>query len=199
MVKIVSIFELKYCNGCSENYPYSRSFLLFAGHDEHNVVYYGVDNLNGDLALIREYELKPVEKLINFTLDQVRSIENELKYLKRLKDSNIIAYLDLKHVVMEKGQVLVYVLQEFGSDVTLATYKNWNLSIDFSFIRFVVQGLLRALSFLHQHNVVHRNIKTSSVYLCRSKFKLCSYFILWTKRKEHTATQQNRGGRGLEY
>lgn len=102
----------------------------------------------------------------SFAMNQLESIQQELQYLKKLQHDHIVLYLDIKHVV-EKDFIAVYLMQEFVSNISLTVFKNWENPLDFSFIRYVLVNVLKGLAFLHQHNIFHRNITSSSIYFSK--------------------------------
>lgn len=60
---------------------------------------------------------------------------------------------------------IVFKFQEFVSGINLAFCLMENLPVDGDFLRHYSAGILRALSYLHSNNVVHKDLRDTSVFI----------------------------------
>lgn len=97
-----------------------------------------------------------------------------MNYLKTLQNENILSYIDFK-LLQDKDEWTVYLLQEYVSSTTISIFLSRYLHFNESVVRHFVTGILNALSYLHYHNVVHKNLKESYVYV--NKLGKLKYFL----------------------
>ncbi|XP_023718266.1 eIF-2-alpha kinase GCN2 isoform X3 [Cryptotermes secundus] len=150
------------------------------GHSPRgSIVYAGVDATTGEVVAIIEwsFKLKPKNSkklalhdtgsdssnLTNY-MKQVSSIEQELNYLQKLKHENLIQYISMK-CVQEKEYLVIYIVQEFVNGINLAFCLMENLPVDGDFLRHYSAGILCALAYLHSNNVVHKDLRDTSVFI----------------------------------
>ncbi|XP_066996679.1 eIF-2-alpha kinase GCN2 [Anabrus simplex] len=151
------------------------------GHSQRGcVVYSGMDMTTGELLAITEWSIKckiPLVKKVSFHdtepsdfanyMKQVSSIEQELNYLQKLRHPNLIHYLGMKYT-QEKDNLIIYILQEFVCGTNLTYYLTENLPVDIDLLRHITRGIVETLAFLHQNNVVHKDLRDSSVFIDHS-------------------------------
>lgn len=63
---------------------------------------------------------------------------------------------------------IVFEFQEFVSGINLAFYLMENLPVDVDCLRHYSAGILCALAYLHSNNVVHKDLRDSSVFISKS-------------------------------
>lgn len=54
------------------------------------------------------------------------------------------------------------------SGISLAFYLTENLPVDVDFLRHHSAGILDALAYLHSNNVVHKDLRDTSVFISKS-------------------------------
>jgi serine/threonine protein kinase len=62
----------------------------------------------------------------------------------------------------------MFEFQEFVSGINLAFYLMENLPVDADFLRHYSAGILCALAYLHSNNVVHKDLRDTSVFIGKS-------------------------------
>ncbi|XP_021938823.1 eIF-2-alpha kinase GCN2 isoform X2 [Zootermopsis nevadensis] len=153
------------------------------GHSPRgSVVYAGVDIATGEMVAVTEWTLKlkpKISKKVTFHdadsesndftkyMKQVNSIEQELNYLQKLSHENLVQYISMKYV-QEKESVVIFIVQEFVNGINLAFCLMENLSLDVDFLRHYSTGILSALACLHSNNVVHKDLRDTSVFISKS-------------------------------
>ncbi|XP_046402509.1 eIF-2-alpha kinase GCN2 [Ischnura elegans] len=100
-------------------------------------------------------------------LKQITSIEQELNFLQKLSHPNLVHYINMKYI-QEKDCLVILILEEFVIGTNLALYLTENLSVDTDILRHCAIGVLNALDYLHHNNVVHKDLRDTSVYIDRS-------------------------------
>ncbi|CAL7948676.1 unnamed protein product [Xylocopa violacea] len=142
------------------------------GHStKGSVVYAGVDMTTGELFAISEWMLKVNNKIeessIQDIIKQVGGLEQEVNHLQKLHHLNLVHYLNMKYL-QEEDYVLIYVLQEFviGTSCSFFLLENTPMNIDF--LRYLATGILSALKYLHENNVVHKDLRDTSIYIDRT-------------------------------
>lgn len=91
-------------------------------------------------------------------------IEKEMSSLLRLNDPNLVHYLGFN--LSKKADIIeMHVLQEHVQGTNLKFYIEQNISIHENLLRHIAHGILNALSYLHQNNVVHRDLRDSCVFM----------------------------------
>jgi translation initiation factor 2-alpha kinase 4 len=56
-------------------------------------------------------------------------------------------------------------LQDFVQGVSLAMFLEEKIGLGLELLRHITRGVLDSLAFLHRNNVVHRDLRHSSVFL----------------------------------
>ena len=132
---------------------------------------------NGKLVAISEWTVKlksPSEKsgkrvafCDTFSRDektflkQVGTIEQELSgILKVQQHPNVVQYLGMSY---EAPILRIY--EEFVLGSNFSSYLSENLPIELSQLRHYASSILQALKFMHEHNIVHRDLRDTSIYL----------------------------------
>ncbi|XP_031785554.1 eIF-2-alpha kinase GCN2 [Nasonia vitripennis] len=186
------------------------------GHSaKGSVVYAGVDIITGELLAITEWTLKCGSidnhengELTNLqhSMKQIASIEQELNHLYRLHHPNLVQYLNMKYI-QDKDNIIIYTLQEFVVGTTCSFYLTENIPVDTDMLRYLAAGILTALEFLHENNVVHKDLRDSSVHIDRTGLIKVSDYSLDKRlsdiyrasslaKVEHDfPTSQGRGGK----
>ncbi|XP_066598971.1 eIF-2-alpha kinase GCN2 [Prorops nasuta] len=145
------------------------------GHSPRgSVVYAGVDTTTGDLLAVNEWTLKsdttnkdeanPEATAYSRLIKQIVSLEQELNHLTKLRHLHLVNYLSMKYI-QDGNNMVIYILQEFVVGTTCSFYLLKNIPADLSILRHLAMGILSALKFLHANDVVHKDLRDTSVYI----------------------------------
>uniref|UniRef100_A0A0C9QMD1 non-specific serine/threonine protein kinase n=1 Tax=Fopius arisanus TaxID=64838 RepID=A0A0C9QMD1_9HYME len=193
------------------------------GHSlKGSVVYAGVDMITGELLAITEWSLKcgstgsqdpddtPNETTdLQHSMKQIASIEQELNHLHRLQHMNLVRYLNMKYQP-SKDNILIYILEEFVVGTTCTFFLSENIPVAVDILRHIASGVLSALEFLHTNNIVHRDLRDSSIHIDRCGMVKVSDYSLnkrlsdiyqsscLAKAEHDFPTIQGRGGKKLD-
>ncbi|KAL0111656.1 hypothetical protein PUN28_013086 [Cardiocondyla obscurior] len=145
------------------------------GHSaKGSVVYAGVDTITGELLAITEWTLKcaivngncSTQETVDMhhVMKQIASLEQELNHLYKLHHPNLVHYLNMKYL-KNNNSVVIYVLQEFVVGTTCSFFLMENIPVDVDMLRHLATGVLEALRYLHENNVVHKDLRDTSIYI----------------------------------
>lgn len=121
-----------------------------------------------------------IKKLPHSTKKTKRTNFNEIGFLNSCKHSNIVKYYR-SHLIDDE----IWVVMEYMQGGTLAEAVE-RYSFAESSVAYVAREMLRALSYLHDHNLVHRDLKSANVMLTvEGKIKLIDFGLCvdFTQRK----------------
>ncbi|OWF52320.1 Eukaryotic translation initiation factor 2-alpha kinase 4 [Mizuhopecten yessoensis] len=162
------------------------------GHSRNgSTVYAGIDVRTGELVAVVEWVLKwhnsgrrklttttkDEDKDINHYTKQVMSIEQEVNSLIHLHHPNLIHYLSFKYQ-KEADRIIVYVLMEYCTGLSMDTYTRKGQPVTIDLVKHYAEDLLHALEYIHSKDVVHKNLRPSSVFVDHSgKVRLSDYSL----------------------
>lgn len=186
------------------------------GHStKGSIVYAGVDMITGELLAITEWTLKCTKSKdldngetsdLQHSMKQIASIEQELNHLYKLHHSNLVHYLNMKYL-QDKDNIIIYTLQEFVVGTTCSFYLTESIPVATDMLRYMALGIVTALECLHENNVVHKDLRDSSVHVDKNGIVRLSDYSLdkrlsdiyqssCTAKVEHDfPTIQGRGGK----
>eukprot|EP00026_Physarum_polycephalum_P003650 Phypoly_transcript_03663.p1 GENE.Phypoly_transcript_03663~~Phypoly_transcript_03663.p1 ORF type:complete len:665 (+),score=125.19 Phypoly_transcript_03663:141-2135(+) len=121
-----------------------------------------------------------IKKLPHTTKKMKRTNFNEIGFLNSCKHSNIVKYYR-SHLIEDE----IWVVMEYMQGGTLAEAVE-RYSFAESSVAYVAREMLRALEYLHSHNLVHRDLKSANVMLTvEGKIKLIDFGLCvdFTQRK----------------
>ena len=135
------------------------------------------DNITSDLGILYCWNLKPKrtgrknnhisvgqENQLEDTLTKLSTLDKEFSSLLRLSNENIVNYVSMKFT-KQNDTISVFLLQEYVQGISLSYYLDHKIPLSYPFLKHVNEGTLKALHFLHQNNVVHRDLRDSSIYI----------------------------------
>lgn len=121
-----------------------------------------------------------IKKLPHTSKKMRRTNFNEIGFLTACKHPNIVKYYRSHHVDDE-----IWVVMEYMQGGTLAEAVE-RYSFAETSVAYVAREILRALEYLHSHNLVHRDLKSANVMLTvEGKIKLIDFGLCvdYTQRK----------------
>ena len=98
-------------------------------------------------------------------MEIIRS-KQESDVLKQLKHPNIVAY---KESFLEKGRIVIIMEYCEGGDLSKLIKKNSEIELHFSEPQAIIwfYQLAKALEVIHSLNILHRDIKSSNIFLSK--------------------------------
>lgn len=143
------------------------------------VTYSGFIPSKGRLCVVARCLL---ERQNEGVIKQLVALEQELATLVRLQTHpNLVPWLGLSYSPV-KGDVEVFVAQELVQGAALST--NLGLKMEQELLKSVCRGVLAGLAHLHQADLVHRDLRPSSVFLCSEGRVRMADFCLDSKLRE---------------
>ncbi|CAD8043182.1 unnamed protein product [Paramecium primaurelia] len=119
-------------------------------------VYQALDNKTGKIMAIKTVKIQGTKEQKYQLIDQLKA---EIKLLKRLKHKNIIKYYftEISSDFTQLDIALEYISQ--GSLKRVLS----KIDLEESNIRIYSKQILEGIQYLHKKNIIHRNIKTSTI------------------------------------
>ncbi|CAJ0631016.1 144_t:CDS:10 [Entrophospora sp. SA101] len=137
-------------------------------------VYLGLNAVTGELMAVKQVEL-PTGQSANEERKQAMldALQREIALLKDLHHENIVQYLGSQHDKMTLNIFLEYVP---GGSVT--TMINNYGPLKEKLIKSFVKQILQGLNYLHEKDIIHRDIKGANVLVdSRGKIKISDFGI----------------------
>ncbi|XP_072162265.1 mitogen-activated protein kinase kinase kinase 4 isoform X2 [Bemisia tabaci] len=137
------------------NFSWQRGIKI--GQGRFGKVYTVVNHENGELLAMKELQLQPNDH------QAVTKVVQELNIFERVNHENLVRYYGVE---IHKEEMLIFM--ELCPEGTL---ENLVASIEGGFPESIIRGYMRQLvagvDFLHQHGIVHRDIKSANIFLTK--------------------------------
>ena len=153
-------------------YSENLTFILFLderlGKGAYGEVYKGCTNMNEkEIYAIKEITI-PSKGSDNYRII-TGTARNEIKILKSLSHENIVKYIE-----SFENANHIYLVMEYCNDGNLETYiKNNNLAEKDAILLF--KQIINGFRYLHEKDVVHRDVKPSNFLLDNNKIKISDF------------------------
>ncbi len=110
-----------------------------------------------------KYVLKRLLKQVLEFPDVIHRFEREIDIMKKLKHPNICR-------IQDDGVVdgCPYCVMEYLEGDSLESILNESIVLELDMISKIADGIARALKFLHESGIIHRDINLSNMYLCKN-------------------------------
>ncbi|XP_045610005.1 eIF-2-alpha kinase GCN2 isoform X2 [Procambarus clarkii] len=105
------------------------------------------------------------ESQIEELIGKFSGLEKEMSSLLRLSHNNLVHYMGMKVSNHPNEGISVSVLQEYVQGMPIKYFMELNIPIHLPLIKHITEGTLHALNYLHQNNVVHRDLRDSCIFL----------------------------------
>lgn len=146
------------------------------GEGTFGKVHLGIHNLTQEKVAI-----KVLEKAKILEQDDIERINREIKFLKKLKNINIIKIYE---IIETKSNV--YFIMEHAPGGELFNYIVSKKKLEEKEASFFFAQIVHALDFIHKHNIVHRDVKPENMLLTENNtIKLIDFGL---------SNQYNKGG-----
>ncbi|ODO07690.1 hypothetical protein I350_03261 [Cryptococcus amylolentus CBS 6273] len=143
--------------GSKRNIKWIKGALIGAG--SFGSVYLGMDAHNGLLMAVKQVELSTgSQKNDERKRSMLSALEREIGLLKELQHENIVQYLDSSADANHLNIFLEYVP---GGSVA-ALLSNYG-AFEEALVRNFVRQILTGLNYLHERDIVHRDIKGANI------------------------------------
>ncbi|KAL0478522.1 hypothetical protein AKO1_004395 [Acrasis kona] len=123
------------------------------GRGAYGVVYEAMNVETGKFMAVKKIQIKSKQrdKLIQETMQ-------EIKVMKQLKHENIVQYLGV-----DRDQDTLYIFLELVAGGSIASLLGVFKMFHESVVRLYIRQILMGLSYLHSHQIVHRDIKAANI------------------------------------
>ncbi|CAJ0752959.1 21621_t:CDS:10 [Entrophospora sp. SA101] len=128
----------------------------FIGGGTFGSVYLAVNLDTGDLMAVKEIRFQDPSSLSTL----YKSVKEEMSVMEMLDHPNIVSYYGI-----EVHRDKVYIFMEYCQGGSLASQLEHGRIEDENVIKFYVVQMLQGLIYLHENNIVHRDIKPDNILL----------------------------------
>ncbi|CAH1766854.1 11183_t:CDS:2, partial [Entrophospora sp. SA101] len=128
----------------------------FIGGGTFGSVYLAVNLDTSDLMAVKEIRFQD----LSYFSSLYKSVKEEMSVLEMLDHPNIVSYYGI-----EVHRDKVYIFMEYCQGGSLASQLEHGRIEDENVIRFYVVQMLRGLIYLHENNIIHRDIKPDNILL----------------------------------
>ncbi|KAG0226449.1 Suppressor of Sensor Kinase (SLN1) [Actinomortierella wolfii] len=126
----------------------------YIGSGTFGTVYLGINSDSGELIAVKEIRFQDA------SMSLVKSIRDEMKVMKMLNHPNIVRYDNI-----EVHRDKVYIFMEYCQGGSLANLLEHGRIGDEKVVKFYTLQMLKGLAYLHDMNVVHRDVKPDNILL----------------------------------
>ncbi|KAF8940268.1 hypothetical protein EDD21DRAFT_360964 [Dissophora ornata] len=126
----------------------------YIGAGTFGTVYLGTNSDTGELIAVKEIRFQ------NASMSLVKSIRDEMKVMKMMHHPNIVRYDNI-----EVHRHKVFIFMEYCQGGSLADLLEHGRIEDEKVIKFYTLQMLKGLAYLHDKNVVHRDVKPDNILL----------------------------------
>jgi serine/threonine protein kinase len=128
------------------------------GTGAFGAVYLGVHEETGQMIAVKQITIGSHNN--KETQNQIEQLASEIRLMKQLDHPNIVKYLHAERV---ENQLLIYM--ELMSGGSLASLVKKFTKLPESVMKVYMRQVLVGVAYLHQKNVVHRDIKADNILL----------------------------------
>ncbi|CAB4376080.1 unnamed protein product [Rhizophagus irregularis] len=128
----------------------------FIGGGAFGSVYLAVNLDTGDLMAVKEIRFQDPSSLTTL----YRSVKEEMSVMEMLDHPNIVSYYGI-----EVHRDKVYIFMEYCQGGSLASQLEHGRIEDEGVIQYYVYQMLHGLGYLHENDIVHRDIKPDNILL----------------------------------
>jgi len=161
--------SIGYCRAVQE---YEKSYRI--GEGTYGTVYRAVERTTGKVVALKKILLHN-ECQVGFPVTSLR----EVRLLKRLQHPNCVSLHD---VVVGRGRDQVFLVFEYCEHDMASLCEGTNRRFSESEVKGLMVQLLRAVDYLHENWIIHRDLKMSNLlYNSRGQLKLADFGLarLW--------------------
>ncbi|KAG0295794.1 Suppressor of Sensor Kinase (SLN1), partial [Dissophora globulifera] len=126
----------------------------YIGSGTFGTVFLGTNSDTGELIAVKEIRFQ------NASMSLVKSIRDEMKVMKMMHHPNIVRYDNI-----EVHRHKVFIFMEYCQGGSLADLLEHGRIEDEKVNKFYTLQMLKGLAYLHDKNVVHRDVKPDNILL----------------------------------
>ncbi|CAG0881223.1 unnamed protein product [Cyprideis torosa] len=158
------------------------------GQGRYGKVFTAVNNLTGELMAMKELEINAAEDH-----KAIQGIFEEFQILEGIKHQHLVGYYGIE---VHRNMMLIFM--EYCEEGTLEYLCETFNGLPEPLVRRYTNQLLQAVNSLHEHGIVHRDIKGANIFLTNNGDSLkLGDFGCAIKLKRETFTYMNFDAKGF--
>lgn len=124
--------------------------------------------------------------ILNYTKDEIQHLIEEVEILSRLSHPSLLKFIGYSSINFKKVQKPV-IITEYAFKQTLEDIikmkRNYIKSkgLDFTKIHSIIYGIASAMSYLHSHDVLHRDLTPCNIFFDNDLYPKITDYGLYTK------------------
>ena len=111
-------------------------------------------------STIKDYEMEE----LNSKLSTIKKKEVG-RLLTIPKHDNLVAFKGLSILRPDANCVCIHLIQDFVQGINLSYFLDLKIAINENLLYYVAKDCLEGLIFLHQNDIIHRNLRDSCIFL----------------------------------
>lgn len=141
------------------------------GEGAFGSVYSGLDNDTGRLMAVKQVRVPRAAAVKGKVAVHLSGLEADINVLRRLKHPNIVRYLG-----SERQDDFIHIFLEFVPGGSIAQLLTRFGALCEAVVRVYTRDILMGLAYLHQHRIMHRDIKGANLLVASSgRIKLADF------------------------
>ena len=153
------------------------------GRGATSVVFAGLDRASGRMIAVKQFNIAAAE----MSRDEIDTYYSEIELMRELGHPNIIEYLGAQQT---SGHLDI--LMEYVPGGSLHSHLKKFGAFDEPLIRLYTRQILSGLEYLHNHGIIHRDIKAANILVTdQGTIKLSDFGC--SKRVHAAGTQHQQG------
>lgn len=163
--KSLTLERCSLIQGCDTIDKYEKLNYIHEG--VHGAVFRAKDKSDGSIYAIKKFKLFKEKE--GFPITSIR----EINLLLTMKHSNVVG---IKEIVVGDSPEHVFVVMEFMEHELKSIMEHTQRPFSIPEIKSLMYQLLQGVEYMHDHNIMHRDLKTSNIlYNNQGLLKVCDF------------------------
>ena len=124
--------------------------------------------------------------------NEIFNLSNEHKIILKLNHPSILKFLGYSYnIFRRKVPSFIFEFSLRGNSNTIGLYQH-EFKLNETNKLIILYGIASAMAYLHNHNIIHRNLKTSNILLDKSLYPKLAGFIISKEIKDNSTENSTK-------